>query len=156
MAESYLTSLVTPTLAMYGAAPKKKKALPKEKSSLDFFSMKRSDSPLERTLTGLNATSPPSEAPASAAPAAPAAAGPAPDTRGVGMALAGFALATGIASGVSALVGHLMYRDVGAAKFAKVGAISYVVPAGLLYATTAFYVAQKKKNDAKIRQGSAS
>ena len=63
MAESYLTSLVTPTLAMYGAAPK-------EKSSLDFFSMKRPDSPLERTLTGLNATSPPSEAPASAAPAA--------------------------------------------------------------------------------------
>ena len=150
MAESYLTSLVTPTLAMYGAAPKKKKALPKEKSSLDFFSMKRSDSPLERTLTGLNATSPPSEAPASAAPAPP------PEKGGTGMALAGFALATGIASGVSALVGHLMYRDVGAAKFAKVGAISYVVPAGLLYATTAFYVAQKKKNDAKIRQGSAS
>jgi len=121
MAETYLTSLVTPTLAMYGAAPKDGKI-----------------SPL---------------APAPAVPAAPA---PAPDTRGVGMALAGFALATGVASGVSALVGRVMYPEVGAARFAKVGALSYAVPAGLLLAVSSFYVAQKKKSEAEIRQGSAS
>jgi hypothetical protein len=121
MAETYLTSLVTPTLAMYGAAPK------------------------GGTISPL--------APASAVPAAPA---PAPDTRGVGMALAGFALATGVASGVSALVGRVMYPEVGAARFAKVGALSYAVPAGILIGVSSLYAAQKKKSEAEIRQGSAS
>jgi hypothetical protein len=133
MAESYLTSLVTPTLAMYGAAPKDAKITSIAAKASTLFAKK--------------------PAPAPAVPAAPA---PAPDTRGVGMALAGFALATGVASGVSALVGRTMYPEVGAARFAKVGALSYAVPAGLLLAVSSFYVAQKKKSDAEIRQGSAS
>ena len=132
MADSYLTSLVTPTLAMYGAAPKEAKITSIAAKASTLFAK---------------------PAPAPVAPAAPA---PAPETRGVGMALAGFALATGVASGVSALVGRTMYPEVGAARFATVGAISYAVPAGLLLATSAFYVAQKKKSEMEIRQGSAS
>ena len=132
MAESYLTSLVTPTLAMYGAAPKDAKITSIAAKASTLFAKK--------------------PAPAPVVPAAPA---PAPEP-GVGMALAGFALATGVASGVSALVGRTMYPEVGAARFATVGAISYAVPAGLLLAVSSFYVAQKKKSDAEIRQGSAS
>ena len=112
MADSYLTSLVTPTLALYGAAP--------------------------------------------AVPAAPAAPAPPPEKGGTGMVLAGFALATGVASGVSALVGHTLYPEVGAARFAKVGAVSYAVPAGILLVVSRFYVAQKKKSEAEFRQGSPS
>lgn len=141
MAESYLTSLVTPTLAMYGAAPKD------AKESL-FFSR---PSPLIRTFMEDRRNTNPSGVPAAPVPPAPA-----PDTRGVGMVLAGFALATGVASGVSALVGRTMYPEVSTATFAKVGAISYAVPAGLLLAVSSFYVAKKKKSDAEIRQGSAS
>ena len=89
-------------------------------------------------------------------PAAPAAPAPPPEKGGTGMVLAGFALATGVASGVSALVGHTLYPEVGAARFAKVGAVSYAVPAGILLVVSRFYVAQKKKSEAEFRQGSPS
>jgi len=135
MSDSYLTSLVTPTLAMYGAAPKGANITSLATKASTLFA-KKPEAPAAPVV---------SETPA------------APSPRGaVGVGLLGFAVATGVSAGVSALVGHLMYPEVGAAKFAKVGAVSYAIPAGLLLATSALYVAQKKKSEAEIRQGSAS
>ena len=135
MTDSYLTSLVTPTLAMYGAAPKDATITSLATKASTLFA-KKPEAPAAPVV---------SEAPA------------APSPRGaVGMGLLGFVVATGVSAGVSALVGHLMYPEVGAAKFAKVGAISYGIPAGILLGVGTFYAAQKKKSETEIRQGSAS
>lgn len=134
MTDSYLTSLVSPTLAMYGAAPKGAKG----------------------TSLAAKASSLFAKPVASAAPIVSEAPGVSSPRSAVGMGALGFVVATGVSAGVSALVGHLMYPEVGAAKFAKVGAVSYAIPAGLLLATSAIYVAQKKKSEAEIQQGSAS
>ena len=135
MTDSYLTSLVSPTLAMYGAAPKGATGTSLAVKASTLFAKKPA---------------------APAAPIVSEAPGVSSPRSAVGMGALGFVVATGVSAGVSALVGHLMYPEVGAAKFAKVGAVSYAIPAGLLLATSAIYVAQKKKSEAEIQPGSAS
>ena len=57
---------------------------------------------------------------------------------------------TGVTAGVTALVGRTMYPEVGAGKFAKVGAVSYAIPASILLGV---YTLSAKK---VVAQGSAS
>lgn len=137
MTDSYLTSLVSPTLAMYGAAPKGAKGTSLAAKASSLFAK-----PV--------ALAEPAPVPPAAPPSSPSAA------TGAGMGALGFVVATGVSAGVSALVGHLMYPEVGAAKFAKVGAVSYAIPAGILLGVGTFYAAQKKKSDAEIQPSSAS
>lgn len=120
MSDTFLDSLVTPTLAMYGAAGKTKgRSVPAATAALV------------------------APAPVEPAPA------PTPDepstAKTIAMGVAGLAVATGVAAGVNALVGSRMYPRVGGAPFAKTGAISYALPAGLLMGASFLYKRAQKK-----------
>ncbi len=68
---------------------------------------------------------------------------PAPRPSGATV-LTGFAIATGVAAGVSALVGRVAYPETKTREFATVGALGYAIPAGVLLGVTALYRAQAK------------
>lgn len=68
---------------------------------------------------------------------------PAPRPSGATV-LTGFAIATGVAAGVSALVGRVVYPETKTREFATVGALGYAIPAGVLLGVTALYRAQAK------------
>jgi hypothetical protein len=94
---------------------------------------------------------------AAAAPAAPVAAPPSPvgarapaqgssmptmptpetySGPSVGVMVGGIAIATGVAAGVSALVGGVAYPETRTRQFAAVGALAYAIPATLLLGTS--------------------
>ena len=54
----------------------------------------------------------------------------------VGVMVGGLAIATGVAAGVSALVGSVMYPETKTRQFAAVGGLAYAIPAGILLGTT--------------------
>jgi hypothetical protein len=59
-------------------------------------------------------------------------------------AVTGLAIATGVAAGVSALVGSVMYPETKTRQFAAVGALAYAIPAGALLGVMSLYRAQTK------------
>lgn len=109
-----LDTLLAPTLSMYGAAPETPAAPP----------------------TSMTASS--AQVPADAA---------SEQERRVREPLAavtGLAIATGVAAGVSALVGSVMYPETKTRQFAAVGALAYAIPAGALLGVMSLYRAQTK------------
>ena len=54
----------------------------------------------------------------------------------VGVMVGGIAIATGVAAGVSALVGSVAYPETRTRQFATVGALAYAIPATLLLGTS--------------------
>lgn len=53
----------------------------------------------------------------------------------VGVMVGGIAIATGVAAGMSALVGSVAYPETRTRQFAAVGALAYAIPATILLAT---------------------
>lgn len=130
-----LSALLAPTRSMYGAdaaaAPAASPAAPpspvSQTQAMQAQAMQRASHPhphpgrLAQAAQGLSMPTPPSETYSG---------------RSVGVMVGGIAIATGVAAGVSALVGSVVYPETRTRQFAAVGALAYAIPAGILLGTT--------------------
>ena len=120
-----LSALLAPTRSMYGADAAAPPAAPPSPVSqiqaMQAQVMQRAGQAAQGSSMLTMPTMPPPETEA----------GPS-----VGVMVGGIAIATGVAAGVSALVGSVAYPETRTRQFAAVGALAYAIPATILFGTS--------------------
>lgn len=120
-----LSALLAPTRSMYGAdaaaAPAASPAAPPSPVSQTQAMQAQAMQRASQAAQGSSMPTPPSETYSG---------------RSVGVMVGGIAIATGVAAGVSALVGSVVYPETRTRQFAAVGALAYAIPATLLLGTS--------------------